>query len=65
MSKWAKNAIVVVVWPGRGTGNDPETLGLGLHNQAPTFIYMYIVQLLQTWLIKTEVSMGVMSSLGQ
>ena len=36
-----KNSIAVVTRPDRGVGNDPEPLGLSLHQQGPTFNNAY------------------------
>ena len=33
-----ENTIVVVAWPVRGAGNNPEALGVALHHHSPTFI---------------------------
>ena len=36
----SKRLIIVVTYPGRGAGNDPERLRLAFH-QDPTFINVY------------------------
>ena len=54
-----------VAYTVRGAGNNPEPFGVAFHHLGPTFIYAYIVNSLQTWLIENEGNMGVMSYLGQ
>ena len=41
MSKWAKNAIIVVACADQGKGRGPEALGLAFHHQGPTFFNAY------------------------
>ena len=38
MSKRAKHTIIIVAWPDRCGGNDPESLGLTFHHQGSTFL---------------------------
>ena len=35
MSKWATYTVIVVAWPDRGAGNDPEASRLAFHSRFP------------------------------
>ena len=37
----SKNTIIVVAWPDRGAGKDPEALGLDFYQQLNTFVNAY------------------------
>ena len=44
-------------YTGWGASNNPEAFGVTFHHLGPTFINVYIVNLLQTKLIETEGNM--------